>query len=84
MVFSWKIDTGMSKDIISIIMLAHGRTQFVEESVRSVLAQSYSRWELLCVDDSPGYEVVRLLQDLRYGEEKIINLYSKNLIRLFV
>ena len=65
----------MNKDLVSIIMLAHGRMQFVEESVRSVLAQTYSRWELLCVDDSPGYEVVRLLQDLK-GNDSRIHVYQ--------
>lgn len=64
----------MSKDLVSIIMLAHGRTQFVEESVRSVLAQTYAKWELLCVDDSQGYEVVRLLQDLK-GKDSCIHVY---------
>ena len=64
----------MSKDLVSIIMLAHGRTQFVEESVRSVLAQTYTKWELLCVDDSQGYEVVRLLQDLK-GKDSRIHVY---------
>lgn len=65
----------MSNDLASIIMLAHGRTQFVEESVRSVLAQTYSCWELLCVDDSPGYEVVRQLQDMK-GKDSRIHVYQ--------
>ena len=34
----------MTQDLVSIIMLAHGRMQFVEESVRSVLAQTYTKW----------------------------------------
>ena len=50
----------MTQDLVSIIMLAHGRMQFVEESVRSVMAQTYTKRELLCVDDSQGYEVVTL------------------------
>lgn len=64
----------MIKNLVSIIMLAHGRMQFVEESVRSVLAQTYTKWELLCVDDSQGYEVVRLLQDLK-GKDSRIHVY---------
>ena len=64
----------MTQDLVSIIMLAHGRMQFVEESVRSVMAQTYTKWELLCVDDSQGYEVVRLLQDLK-GKDSRIHVY---------
>ena len=37
-----------TKGMVSIIMLSHNSAQFVEESVRSVMAQSYKKWELLC------------------------------------
>ena len=40
----------ISKDLISIIMLSHNRGQFVGESVRSILAQTYTNWELLFFD----------------------------------
>lgn len=40
----------ISRDLISIIMLSHNRGQFVEESVRSILAQTYTNWELLFFD----------------------------------
>lgn len=34
-------------NLVSIIMLSHNQAQFVEESVRSVMAQTYKYWELL-------------------------------------
>ena len=40
----------MIKDLVSIIILSHNRGQFVEESVRSILAQTYTNWELLFFD----------------------------------
>ena len=40
----------MDKSLVSIIMLSHNRGQFVEESVRSILAQTYTSWELLFFD----------------------------------
>lgn len=42
----------MPKDLVSIIMLSHNQARFVEESVRSVLAQTYTNWELLFIDDN--------------------------------
>lgn len=42
----------MSNDMVSIIMLSHNSAQYVEESVRSVKAQTYQNWELLFVDDN--------------------------------
>ncbi len=39
-------------DLVSIIMLSRRKARFVEESVRSVIAQTYQNWELLFVDDN--------------------------------
>ena len=44
---------------VSIIMLSHNKAQFVEESVRSVLAQTYTNWELLFVDDNSADDTIK-------------------------
>lgn len=41
-----------ASEMVSIIMLSHNQAQYVEESVRSVMAQTYTNWELLFVDDN--------------------------------
>ena len=41
----------MNNPLISIIMPVYNTEAYVEEAVRSVLAQTCSRWELLIVDD---------------------------------
>lgn len=55
----------MSRNLVSIIMLSHNRGQFVEESVRSILAQTYTNWELLFYDvnsqDDTGSRVMELM-----------------------
>jgi len=40
----------MASSLVSIIMLSHNGERFVEESVRSILAQTYTNWELLFFD----------------------------------
>lgn len=37
----------MANDLVSIIMLSRNKAQFVMESVRSVMVQTYQNWELL-------------------------------------
>lgn len=52
-------------DLVSIIMLSHNKAQFVEESVKSVLAQTYTNWELLLVDDNSKDGTITKLMELK-------------------
>ena len=38
-------------DLVSIIMPSYNTSAFIEDSIRSVIDQTYSDWELLIVDD---------------------------------
>lgn len=55
----------MSGDLVSIIMLSHNNSQYVEESVRSVMAQTYRHWELLFVDDNSKDRTITMMMDLK-------------------
>ena len=52
-------------ELVSIIMLSHNKAQYVEESVRSVMAQTYQNWELLFVDDNSKDDTITLMMDLK-------------------
>ena len=41
----------MKDGLVSIIMPSWNTARFIEESIKSVLAQTYKNWELLIVDD---------------------------------
>lgn len=60
----------MSSDLVSIIMMSHNSAQFVEESVRSVMTQTYKNWELLFVDDNSKDKTITMMMDLK-DEAKI-------------
>lgn len=56
-------------DLVSIIMPSYNTATFIAESIESVLAQSYSDWELIIVDDcstdNTDNEVKQFLADER-------------------
>lgn len=62
-------DSGM----VSIIMLSKNKAQYVEESVRSVMAQTYQNWELLFLDDNSKDDTITKMMDLK-DEGKIKNV----------
>lgn len=55
----------MNNDLVSIIMLSHNSAHFVEESVRSVMAQTYKNWELLFVDDNSKDKTISIMMNLK-------------------
>ena len=56
-------------DLVSIIMLSHGDATYVEETVRSVLAQTYQNWELLFVAKTND-ETLDVFSELREDDIK--------------
>lgn len=59
----------LQNGLVSIVLPAYNTQEhFLREAVESVLAQSYSNWELLVIDDStvaPVENIIRLYQDQR-------------------
>ncbi|NQZ60248.1 MAG: glycosyltransferase family 2 protein [Lentisphaeraceae bacterium] len=54
----------MTNNLVSVIMPAYNCEDFIEESIKSVLAQTYKNWELLIVDDCSSD-----------GTQRVINSY---------
>lgn len=57
------------KDMVSIVMLSHNGGKYVEETVRSVLAQTYQNWELLFVDDYSSDDTVTQLMEIKQKDD---------------
>ena len=60
----------MSKDLVSIIMQSKDNGRYVEETVRSVLAQTYQNWEIIFMDNSSKDNAISQMTDL-INESKI-------------
>lgn len=55
----------IEKDKVSVIMLAQDCGQFLENSIKSLMAQTYQNWELLFVDDASMDDSIQRIMQLR-------------------
>ena len=53
----------MSNDLVSIIMLSKDNGRCVEETIRSVFAQTYQNWEIIFMDDSSKDDTISRMMD---------------------
>lgn len=54
----------MEKGLVSVIMLSYNRERYVADSVRSLMSQTYQKWELLFVDDNSEDDTIKLMMKL--------------------
>ncbi|MDD5454425.1 MAG: glycosyltransferase [Candidatus Ratteibacteria bacterium] len=67
----------MAKEpLISVIIPAYNRAKFLEEAVKSVLAQTYKNWELIIVDDGSTDDTSEVVK--KFLDERIIYLHQDN------
>ena len=69
-----------NKDLVSIIMPAFNCERYIEDSIKSVLEQSYSNWELLICDDDSNdntLEICKRYQDKDERIKLVDNKFSK-------
>lgn len=68
-----------TEEFVSIIMPTYKCGGFIEESIRSVQAQSYQNWELIVVDDCSNDDTIRVVQKLQLNDKRIhlfLNIYN--------
>lgn len=58
-------------DLVSIIMPTYKCRLFIEESIRSVQAQTYTNWELIIVDDCSNDGTISIVLDLKKDDDRI-------------
>lgn len=59
------------KDLVSIIMPTYNCGKFIERTIDSIIAQTYSNWELIIVDDYSKDNTEQVLK--KYKKDKRIN-----------
>lgn len=65
------INLQMHNDTISIIMACYNASSYIEETIQSVIAQSYENWELIIADDKSSDASISLIRDICRKEPRI-------------
>jgi len=63
------------KPLISVIIPTYNRGHFIEDSIRSVIEQTYENWELIIVDDGSEDDTWEVVQSLKHPK---IRYYKMN------
>ena len=57
--------------LVTVVMPAYRARDYVEAAVRSVVAQTMPRWELLVIDDCSGDDTPRIVEALAREDDRI-------------
>lgn len=61
----------MREPLVSVIMPVYNSEKFLDESISSVIEQTYGNWELIIVDDASTDKSILLAQKYAQGEDRI-------------
>lgn len=61
----------MIDDLVSIITPCYNGSRFISQTIESVLAQSYSKWEMIIVDDGSSDNSAEIVKEFSKKEPRI-------------
>lgn len=73
------IRTGGEKGLVSVVLPVYNCEKYLEESVKSVLSQSYSNLELIIVDDGSTDNSGRIADVFMSEDSRVSVIHQKNL-----
>jgi glycosyltransferase involved in cell wall biosynthesis len=67
-----------SEPLVSVITPAYNAESYLDVAIESVIAQTYSAWELIIVDDGSTDGTAALVKSWAAKDPRIVYLYQKN------
>jgi len=68
----------ISENLVSIIMPAHNSQNYINESINSVLNQSYVNWELIIIDDASTDNTSKIIKIFSDNDKRIRCIKNKD------
>lgn len=65
-------------ELVSVVMPVYNSGRFIDDAIRSVLAQTYQNWELLVVDDSSTDDSVPIVERFAQQDSRIRLYHNAN------
>ncbi len=62
--------------LVSVIMPAHNAAKTIKYSIESVMAQSFTNWELLVIDDCSTDETVQIVYEVSKNDSRVKLLHT--------
>ncbi len=64
--------------LVSIILCTYNRAHLLPDAIRSVLRQTYSRWELIVIDDGSIDDTRSLVENFQRKDKRILYHFQTN------
>ena len=65
-------NTKESMPLVSVIMPSYNAEKYIDEAIRSVIAQTYTNWELFVIDDGSTDRTARIAQSYAEKDSRVI------------
>ena len=72
-------DSKVNEDMVSIIIPLYNSEKFIEETINSILNQTYKDWELIVIDDGSTDDSAYFVLKLSETDQRIHYQYQKNM-----
>ena len=61
----------MMSDLVTVITPMYNSGKYIEETMNSVISQTYENWELFVIDDGSSDNCVELVSDFKKNDDRI-------------
>lgn len=64
--------------LVSVIMPAYNAGRYIQQSIDSVIAQTYSHWEIIVVDDGSSDDTADIVKEISLKESRVKYVHQQN------